>query len=136
MQAPPQKLIECDSTDCRDEQPAREANFSPRALQIVALLSAIAFALTGCVCVPSVMWQRADQNRSRLDRVQIGQTTEEVRALMAKNPEKREVRLRFDGKHVEFWSYVTDYARKIDSTITFIDGRVTEIRATSWREAD
>lgn len=61
---------------------------------------------------------------------------DEVRALMEKPPEKREVRLRYDGKQIEFWSYVTDYARRIDSTITFVDGRVTEIRATAWREVD
>ena len=90
----------------------------------------------GCVYVPSVMWKRAEQNRALLSAVQIGQTTAEVRALMKKDPEKREVRLRFDGKQIEFWSYITDYARKIDSTITFVDGRVTEIRATSWQEVD
>jgi hypothetical protein len=95
-----------------------------------------AFLASGCVCVPRAMWQRAEQNRSRIDHVRIGQSIDDVRAVMGKPPEKREVRIRFDGKQVEFWSYVTDYARRIDSTITFVDGRVTEIRATSWREAD
>lgn len=92
--------------------------------------------VASCVYVPRVMWKRAEENRSRMDRVRVGQTIDEVRTLMAKPPEKREVRQRFDGKQIEFWSYVTDYARKIDSTITFIDGRVTEIRATPWQEPD
>jgi len=92
--------------------------------------------LVACVYVPRVMWNRAEQNRARVDQVKIGQTFGDVRAIMQKAPEKREVRARFDGKEVEFWSYVTDYARKLDSTITFVDGRVTEIRATTWQEAD
>lgn len=68
--------------------------------------------------------------------MRIGQTFDEVRAVMSKPPEKREVRQRFDGKQIEFWSYVTDYARKLDSTITFVDGRVSEVRVTTWQEAD
>jgi len=103
-------------------------------LNLVA--ACLTVALAGCVFVPSVMWHRAEENRAHLDRVQVGQTFDEVRTLMAKPPEKREVRARFDGKQVEFWSYATDYARKLDTTITFIDGRVTEIRTTTWQEKD
>jgi len=82
------------------------------------------------------MWNRAESNRVRIDRVQVGQTLDEVRAIMGKPPEKREVRARFDGKTVELWSYATDYTRKADSTIIFLDGRVTEVRVTSWVERD
>ena len=82
------------------------------------------------------MWHRAEENRARLNHVAVGQTMSEVRATMQKDPERREVRLRFDGKTVELWSYVSDYARKLDSTIIFIDGRVEEIRTTSWMEKD
>lgn len=82
------------------------------------------------------MWHRAEENRAHIDGVRIGQTFDEVRTLMAKPPEKREVRARFDGKQVEFWSYVTDYARKLDTTITFVEGHVTEIRTTTWQEKD
>ena len=86
--------------------------------------------------VPSVMWRRAEENRARLDQVKVGQTFDEVRAVMQKPPEKREVRARFDGKQIEFWSYVSDYARKLDTTITFVDGRVSEIRTSTWEEHD
>jgi hypothetical protein len=82
------------------------------------------------------MWNRAEENRRHVNEVHIGQTLAEVRTIMGKDPEKREVRARFDGKTVEFWSYVTDYGRKLESTITFIDGRVQEIRAVSWEEKD
>lgn len=91
---------------------------------------------SGCVYVPSAMWNRAETNRQYLNEVRVGQTLTEVRAIMKKDPEKREVRTRFDGKVVEFWSYVTDYSRRLDSTITFIDGRVQEIRTTPWLEKD
>jgi hypothetical protein len=92
--------------------------------------------LSGCVYVPGVMWRRAEENRSRVTRIALGQSIDEVRTIMGKDPEKREARVRFDGKKVELWTYVTDYTRKVDSTIIFLDGKVQEIRATSWCEAD
>jgi hypothetical protein len=92
--------------------------------------------LAGCVVVPRVMWRRAEENEHRINQIRVGQTLEEVRAIMGKEPERREARARFDGKTVEMWSYVTDYARKLDTTIIFVDGRVQEIRATPWEDKD
>lgn len=89
-----------------------------------------------CVFVPSVMWRRAEENRARLNQVQVGQNTAAVRAIMGKDPERREARLRFDGKRVEMWSYVSDYARRLDTTLIFVDGRLEEIRTTQWKESD
>ena len=34
------------------------------------------------------------------------------------------------------WSYVSDYARKLDTTLIFVDDRLEEIRTTPWKEAD
>jgi len=102
-------------------------------LLLVGLLLSMASA---CVYVPRVMWSRAESNRQHIDQVVVGQSLADVRQIMGKDPEKREVRARFDGKTVEFWSYVTDYGRRLDSTITFIDGKVQEIRTTPWMEAD
>jgi len=99
-------------------------------------LLAIFLLASACICVPRMQWQRAEENRVRVDRITVGQTLDEVRAIMGKGPEKREVRARFDGKTVELWSFVTDYARRVDSTIIFVDGRVQEIRATTWEEKD
>ena len=100
------------------------------------LILLLVAATSACVYVPRVMWQRAETNRQHIDQVRVGQSLADVRAIMGKDPEKREVRARFDGKTVEFWSYVTDYGRKVDSTITFIDGQVQEIRVTPWMEKD
>ena len=102
-------------------------------LSIPLLMLALA---AHCVYVPSTMWRRAEENRARLNRIVVVQSIADVRATMQKEPERREVRLRFDGKTVELWSYVSDYARKLDSTIIFIDGRVEEIRTTTWVERD
>lgn len=104
-------------------------------MRLSILLLTLALA-AHCVFVPSTMWRRAEENRARLNRIAVGQSIADVRATMQKEPERREVRLRFDGKTVELWSYVSDYARKLDSTIIFIDGRVEEIRTTSWMEKD
>ncbi|HXH93459.1 MAG TPA: hypothetical protein VNN25_17895 [Thermoanaerobaculia bacterium] len=104
-----------------------------RKLLLTLLLTS---AVSGCVFVPSVMWNRAETNRQHINAVHVGQSLAEVRQIMMKDPEKREMRSRFDGKTVEFWSYVTDYGRRLDSTITFIDGHVQEIRTTPWMEKD
>ena len=100
---------------------------------VVAVLVCLSSA---CVFVPSVMWRRAEENRARLDRVVVGQSMAAVHTIMKKDPERRETRLRFDGKRVEMWSYVTDYARKLDTTLIFVDDRLEEIRTTPWRESD
>jgi len=89
-----------------------------------------------CVYVPSVMWRRAEENRARLNQVHVGQTIEQVRAIMKTEPERREQRLRFDGKKVDLWSWASDYSRKMDTTLIFIDGVLNEIRTTSWEEKD
>lgn len=101
-----------------------------------ALASLAAIVLSACVFVPRVNWSRAEENRRHINEVHVGQSLAEVRTIMGTEPEKREVRARFDGKTVEFWSYVTDYSRRLDSTITFIDSRVQEVRATPWEEKD
>ena len=91
---------------------------------------------TSCVFVPRVMWRRGEENERRINQIKVGQSLAEVRAIMGKDPERREARLRFDGKTVEMWSYVTDYARRLDTTIIFVDGRVEELRASPWEEKD
>jgi hypothetical protein len=91
---------------------------------------------SACVFVPSVMWRHAEENRARLNRVALGQSTAAVRQIMGAEPERREARLRFDGKRVEMWSYVSDYARRLDTTLIFVDDRLEEIRTTPWKEAD
>jgi len=116
--------------------PGHLLRVDPPVRQKLTLLLAALVLISSCVYVPRGQWQRAEENRARIDRVTVGQSLGEVRAIMGKGPEKREVRARFDGKTVELWSYVTDYARKVDSTIIFVDGRVQEIRVTTWEEKD
>jgi len=104
------------------------------ARKLTHLLSLV--LLAGSVFVPRVMWRRAEENERHINQIRVGQTVDEVRAIMGKDPERREARARFDGKTVEMWSYVTDYARKLDTTIIFVDGRVQERRATTWEDKD
>ena len=101
----------------------------------LAVLAVVA-ALSGCVFVPAVMWRRAGENERHINQIKMGQTLAEVRAIMGKDPERRDARTRFDGKIVEMWSYVTDYGRRLDTTVIFVDGRVEEIRASPWAEKD
>lgn len=103
---------------------------------LALILLVVANLTAGCVFVPAVTWRRVEENRARLNRVQVGQTLAEVRAIMGTEPERRETRQRFDGKVVELWSWASDAARKLDTTVIFVDGRVTELRTTSWEEKD
>ena len=73
----------------------------------------------------------AETNRTRVNKIRLGQTLVEVERIMGA-PERRAARLRYDGVSIEEWSYITDYIRKQDTTITFVGGKVDEIRATSW----
>ena len=78
----------------------------------------------------------AAENQQRINRVRIGQTLAEVERTMGRGPERRSTRLRFDGLSIEEWSYVTDYMRHADTMITFVGGKVVEIRVVPWEEKD
>ena len=72
------------------------------------------------------------ENQKHIDRLRIGQTLAEVERIMGKPPERRNAHVRFDGISIEEWSYITDYVRKMDTTITFVGGKVDEIRSAAW----
>ena len=100
-----------------------------------ALLACLLFA--GCgVSVSRYAFEQARQNQLHIDRLHLGQTLAEVEEIMGKPPERRSTRLRFDGLSIEEWSYITDYVRKMDTTITFVGGKVDEIRSAPWEEND
>ena len=92
---------------------------------------------TACtVFVPLHAFRLAEQNQQHIDRIRIGQTLSEVEHVMGRPPERRSTRLRFDGLSIEEWSYLTDYIRKSDTMITFVGGKVIEIRVVPWQEKD
>lgn len=96
----------------------------------------ILLTFSGCVVATTATWSQARQNQRNVDRIALGQTTAEVAAIMGHGPERREARVRFDGKAIEEWHYMTDVVRKRDTTITFLDDRVVEIRTTPWADVD
>jgi hypothetical protein len=96
----------------------------------------LTLALSGCVLATNAAWHQAHENQRNVDRIKMGQTTAEVVAIMAHGPERREARTRFDGKTVEEWHYMTDVIRKRDTTVTFLDDHVVEIRTTPWVDVD
>lgn len=92
--------------------------------------------MAGCVSVPRYAFARALENQKHIDRIRLGQTLAEVQALMGRPPERRSTRLRFDGLSIEEWSYISDYVRKMDTTITFVGGKVDEIRSATWEKEE
>jgi hypothetical protein len=105
-----------------------------RIRRLAAFLAAL--LLSGCVLATNAAWHQAHDNQRNVDRIKMGQTTAEVAAIMAHGPERREARTRFDGKTVEEWHFMTDVIRKRDTTITFLDDHVVEIRTTPWADVD
>lgn len=101
------------------------------ALVLFALLAA-----TSCVVVPLSAARDAASNQRHINRLHLGQTLAEVEKVMGKGPERRSTRLRYDGLSIEEWSYLTDYIHHNDTTITFVGGKVEEIRVTPWEEKD
>ena len=108
----------------------KACRFFRQASLFLLLLSA------GCVVATTESWRTARENQAHVDLIRMGQTTAEVAALMQHGPERREARARFDGKTVEEWHYMTDVVRKRDTTITFVDDHVVEIRTTPWKDVD
>jgi hypothetical protein len=105
----------------------------PRAAATLCLLAALGCA-TG-VNVERQAFRLAEQNRSRVNRIRLGQTLVEVQKIMGP-PERRAARLRYDGVSIEEWSYITDYVRKMDALILFVGGKVQEIQSTPWEEGE
>ena len=105
-------------------------------LRRLALIAALLLAEACTVFVPLHAFRLAERNQQHVDRIRIGQTLSEVERLMEHPPERRSTRLRFDGLSIEEWSYLTDYIHRSDTTITFVGGKVEEIRVVPWEEKD
>ena len=104
----------------------------PRALAALALTFSLALGCgTSTVNVERHAFRLAETNRTRVNKIRLGQTLVEVEKLMGP-PERRAARLRYDGVSVEEWSYITDYVRKMDALVVFVGGKVQEIQSTSW----
>jgi hypothetical protein len=102
-------------------------------MKIVILL--VLLVMPACtVFVPLSAWRAAAANQSHINRIRLGQTLAEVEKIMGKGPERRSTRLRFDGLSIEEWAYVTDYVHRSDTLITFVGGKVDEIRSVPWEE--
>jgi hypothetical protein len=72
--------------------------------------------------------ERAYENSLVASKVQIGQSPTEVRAIMGRNPERREA-----TATSEVWSYLTDYTNQILTVIVFKQGVVVEIKHANAR---
>ena len=65
----------------------------------------------------------AHKNANAIGKVQLGQTLDEVRSVMGKEPERRSA---VAGQ--ESWGYLTDYSDHLITTVIFTNGIVTEIK--------
>jgi hypothetical protein len=102
---------------------------------VLRLVLAIALLGSGCVFVPLHQFRLGTRNEQHIAQVRIGQTLAEVERVMGP-PERRNARVRFDGISVEEWTYLTDAIRRTDTTITFVGGKVEEVRAVVEKEED
>jgi hypothetical protein len=65
-------------------------------------------------------------NGARIRKVNIGQSIDEVRQVMERDPEERNVRSD-GGRAIETWIYFTHYETSQKTYIQFIDGKVTAL---------
>lgn len=77
----------------------------------------------------------AIHNAPLLVRLELGQTKDQVRALMRHPAERVEAKL-IDGKKVETWLYMQDYDRELMTAIIFTEGVVTELKSVNWQRED
>ena len=66
---------------------------------------------------------RAYENSLSIGKVQIGQSTAQVRTIMGRDPERRDV-----TSGIEHWGFLTDYSNELLTTVTFTNGAVSEIK--------
>jgi hypothetical protein len=59
----------------------------------------------------------------------IGQSLEDVKKIMPNPPDRR-----VGDEQSEAWSYITDYANTMMTTIVFRGGKVSEIKQAPWTE--
>ena len=104
----------------------------PRLIRSIAILCLIATTQACAIYVPRYAFEASLTNQKNIDRLRVGQTLAEVQRIMGKAPERRNAHVRFDGISIEEWSYITDYVRRMDTTITFVGGKVDEIRSAKW----
>jgi hypothetical protein len=71
--------------------------------------------------------QRAAENSSVIGKVKVGQSIEDVRQIMGKDPERREA-----TSDSETWGYLTSYMGHRVTVIVFKNGYVSEIRQTPY----
>jgi hypothetical protein len=69
-------------------------------------------------------------NAERIKNVQIGQSQSDVRQVMGREAELRGVSLQ-GGQRMETWTFLTDYASQIRTSVDFVDGKVVAIRPWS-----
>ena len=69
-----------------------------------------------------------------INSVAVGQTKEEVRAIMNRDPWRREASLQ-DGAAIERWGYPTSDEDERMVWITYRDGKVSEIKESAWEPA-
>jgi len=97
---------------------------------ILALLFAASVA-AGCNTNPAA-FEASKVNKVAIVNVKLGQTMEQVRAIMGRPPESTAESLLDDGAHQTTWNYLTDYHNETNTAITFRNGKVVSIAPARW----
>lgn len=65
-------------------------------------------------------------NAPRLALLKTGQSMQQAKQLMGRDPEKRSMKV-LDGRSSETWEYIYNYNRSIHMVITFLDDKIVGI---------
>ncbi len=69
----------------------------------------------------------AKYNAEHIGQVALGQTVEQVRQIMGREPEQHSVQVQ-GAQSLETWSFRTDYKNRVTTHIDFADSKVVAIR--------
>jgi hypothetical protein len=97
---------------------------------ILALLFAVSVAV-GCNVNPAA-FEASKVNKVSIVNVKLGQTMDQVQAIMGRPPESTAERVLDSGDHEIIWNYLTDYDSETNTSITFRKGRAVSIAPTKW----
>ncbi len=71
-------------------------------------------------------------NKTSIGSIQLGQSMEQVRTIMGKEPESTAASLLDNGVYETVWYYLTDYDSMTNTAITFHNDKVVAIAASKW----
>ncbi len=91
----------------------------------------VLLVVAGCRSNPAA-YDASFANKAVIGSIHLGQSMEQVQAIMGKAPESVDARLLENGVSETVWYYLTDYGNETNTAITFHNDKVVAIATSKW----